>query len=269
MNETSLTLAARPGPLGAVRRHPVAATLIAMFAVSYTLLIPPALAGLPLEPFLLAVVLFGQLLPAVLVTATVGGRPAVRDLFARVFRWRFSPWWWLVALFAIPVASLLVATVMFGPGALQALVTDRAVVLANLSQLTILPLVNLWEETAWTGVVQARLAAHRGELRAAVIVGLLFGLLHLPLQLGKPLGTLLRDLSLLMVFSIGLRIVIGRLYAVTGGSILIAAATHATFNATTNKDLLSAAAPGNEVLTVIPWVVTAVVGIVLVALGRR
>jgi membrane protease YdiL (CAAX protease family) len=269
MSATSPALAAGPRLSRAVRRRPVAATLIAMFTVSYALLIPPALAGLPLEPFLLAVVLFGQLLPAVLVTAAVGGRPAVRDLFGRVFRWRFSPGWWLVAFFAIPVASLLVATVLFGPGALQALATDRSVLMAYLSQLTILPLVNLWEETAWTGVVQARLIVDRGQVRAAVIVGLLFGLVHLPLQLGKPFGALLVDLSLLMVFSIGLRIVIGWLYAVTGGSIQVAAVTHATFNATNNNNLLTGAGPGNEVLTFIPWAVVAVFGIGLAVLRER
>ena len=56
-----------------VARHPVAAMLIAMFTISYALLIPPALAGLPLEPFLLGVIFLGQLLPAGLVTAASNG----------------------------------------------------------------------------------------------------------------------------------------------------------------------------------------------------
>ncbi len=173
-----------------VARHPVVAMLIAMFTISYALLIPPALAGLPLEPFLLGVIFLGQLLPAVLVTAAIGGRPAVRELFRRVFRWRVHPMWYLVALLAIPVVALLASAVVFGPGALRALVTDPAVILAYLNQLTILPLVNLWEETAWMGVIQARLADNRGPVLAAVITGPLFGLVHLPLQLGEPLGEL-------------------------------------------------------------------------------
>ncbi len=270
MTATHSTSTTGSGMRHAVARHPVATMLIVMFPVSYALLIPPALAGLPLEPFLLGVVLFAQLLPAVLVTAAVGGRPAVRDLFARVFRWRFSLVWWLVALFAIPVAALLATTAIFGTGAVHALVTDRSVILAYLSQLTILPIVNLWEETAWMGVIQARLAARRGPTPAAVIAGLLFGLVHLPLQLGKPLGAFLLDLSLLMTFVIGLRILIGWLYTVTGASILIAAVTHVTFNATNNNNLLTAAAPGNEMLTFIPWGVTAVlaVAVALVTRGR-
>lgn len=269
MTTTSAPVPTQDGLRAIVARHPVAAMLVMMFTVSYGLLIPPALAGLPIEPFLLGAVLLGQLLPAVLVTAAAGGRPAVRDLFARVFRWRFPVIWWLVALLLIPAASLLVTTVVFGTGAVHALVTDPAVILGYLSQLTILPLVNLWEETAWTGVAQARLTRSLGPLRAAVVVGPLMGLVHLPLYLGRPLGALLLAVSLLMVFTTGLRIVIGWLYGVTGGSVLIAAVTHVTFNATQNNDLLTAAAPGHIVLGLIPWAVVAVLAGVVVVVTRK
>jgi uncharacterized protein len=254
---TAATHATFPGTIRQViARHPVTTTLLLMFTVSWALLIPPALAGMPLEPFLLAAVLFGQLLPAVLVTAAVGGRPAVRELFGRVFRWRVHPGWYLLALLGIPVAALLGSAAVFGTGALRALVTDPSVVVAYLVALSILPLVNLWEETAWMGVIQARLAEQRGPLLAAVATGPLFGLVHLPLQLGKPAGALLLGLLRLMAFAIPLRIVIGWLYNVTGASILLAAIVHATFNATDNTELLTAAAPDQPGL---PWVTVRVV----------
>jgi membrane protease YdiL (CAAX protease family) len=251
-----------------VARHPVAFMLLAMFGVSFALLIPPALAGLALEPFLLGAVLFGQLLPAVLVTGAVGGRPAVRELFGRVFRWRVHPGWYLLALLGIPVAALLVSAAVFGPGALRALVTDPSVVVAYLVSLSILPVVNLWEETAWMGVVQARLAQYRGPLFAAVVTGPLFGLLHLPLQIGKPIGDLLLGMLFLMVFAIPLRMVLGWLYNVTGGSVLLVAITHATFNATNNTKLLTAAAPGRSLLTATPWVVIVAWALLVAVLTR-
>jgi uncharacterized protein len=250
-----------------VARHPVTVMLLAMFGVSYALLIPPALAGIALEPFLLGAVLFGQLLPAVLVTGAVGGRPAVRQLFGRVFRWRVHPGWYLVALLAIPVASLLLSTV-FGLGALRALVTDPSVIVAYLVSLSILPVVNLWEETAWMGAVQAPLARTRGPLLAAVVTGPLFGAVHLPLQIGKPVGALVLGMLFLMAFAIPLRIVLGWLYNRTGGSILLVAVTHATFNATNNTKLLTGAAPGNTLLTAAPFAVIAVWALV-VLVGTR
>jgi membrane protease YdiL (CAAX protease family) len=158
--------------------------------------------------------------------------------------------------------------VLFGPGALHALVTNPAVILAYLNQLTILPLVNLWEEAAWMGVIQARLADTRGPMLAAVITGPLFGLVHLPLQLGKPFGELVISLVLLMTLSIGLRILIGWIYNVTAGSILLAAIVHVTFNATNNNNLLTAADPGNTALEYVPWAVIAALGLLVAVLTR-
>jgi CAAX protease family protein len=229
----------------AIARHPVTAMLLLMFVIAWAFLIPAALLGVPLIPFpLLGAIFLGQLGSAVLVSWAAGGWPAVRELFGRIFRWRVHPGWYLLALLGIPVASLLWTGVVFGGGAMRALFTNQAVILEYLSALTIFPLVSLWEEAAWMGVVQARLASYRGALVAAVITGPLFGLLHMPLEIGQPVGSFLLTMAALMIFGIPFRIVLGWLYNVTGGSILIVAIMHTTFDATNNGQFLSAAAPG-------------------------
>src|SRR3954451_7095611 len=258
---------ARRGLRTVVARYPVPAMLVMMFAVSWAVLIPPALAGIDLVPvFLLIAVLFGQLLPAVLVTAAVGGRPAVRELFSRVFRWRVNIVWYLVAFLAIPAAALLMTLVVSGTGALHALLTDPSIILGYLVALTALPLVNLWEEMAWTGVVQARLGASRGPLLAALITGPLFTLVHLPLRLGQPLGKLGLGLLGAAILGTGLRIMIGWLYYASGGSILIAAITHVTFNATNNGSLLKPA--GTSAADWIPWLTIGLLGLLVAVLTR-
>jgi membrane protease YdiL (CAAX protease family) len=225
--------------------HPVTSMLILMFSIAWSILVPATLAGVPLIPFpMLGAIFLGQLGPAVLVTWAVGGWPAVRKLFGRVFRWRVHPLWYAVALLLIPVASLLWTAAVFGGGALSALLTNRSIILDYLSSLTILPIVSLWEEMAWMGVVQARLASYRGPLQAAVITGPLFGLLHMPLLLGRPFGLFLLGMAFTMTVGIVFRIVLGWLYNVTGGSILIVAITHTTFDATNNNEILTAASPG-------------------------
>ena len=260
-------------PAGTIRQavagHPVTAMLLMMFTVAFALLIPAALSGLPIEPFLLAVVLLAQLLPAVLVTGAVGGRPAVRELFGRVFRWRVRPRWYLLALLALPVASLAASAVVLGPGVLRTLAADPGYITAYLGVLTIVPLVNLWEETAWMGVVQARLAARHGLLLGAVMTAPLFGLMHLPLHIGQPAGQFIGGMALLMGLAIPLRIVIGWLYDRTGASILLVAALHATFNATNNNmSLVADAAPGAAhgrvtLVSEMTWFVIAAWGLVL------
>ena len=123
------------------------------------------------------------------------------------------------------------------------------------------------------GVVQARLAGYRGPLVAAVITGPLFGLLHMPLQIGQPVGTFLFVMAALMLFGIPFRIVLGWVYNMTGGSILVVAILHTTFDATNNGQLLAAASPGSIVLqpaggavhlVVLAWAV----GVLILSRGR-
>jgi membrane protease YdiL (CAAX protease family) len=225
-------------PNGSVRtlvaRHPVPSMIVAMLVVAFALLTPPTLAGWAPEPFLLATVVFAQLVPALLVTAAADGRAGVRDLVRRIFRWRVHPGWYAVAFLALPAAVALVA-VAFGaePGG--------PLLVAYLAQLAVLPLVNLWEETAVMGVVQARLTASRGPVVAAVVTGLVFGLYHLPLQLGQPIGDVAVSMAVILVLAVLLRFVAGWLYAGTGGSILLVAGLHATFNAVNGSGLPLAA----------------------------
>jgi len=228
-----------------IARHPVTAMLLVMFVIGWAFLIPAALAGVPLIPFpMLGAIFLAQLGPAVLVTWAGGGWTEVRHLFGRIFRWRVHPAWYVLALLGIPIVSLLWTAVVFGGGAVRALFTNPSVIEDYLLSLTILPIVSLWEETAWMGIVQARLATYRGPLLAAVITGPLFGLLHMPLQIGRPIGSFLLSMGALVLFAIPFRIVLGWLYNVTGGSILIVAIAHTTFDATNNGQLLAAASPG-------------------------
>ena len=225
-------------PTGSVRtlvaRHPVPSMIIIMLAVAFALLTPPTLAGWAPEPFLLATVVFAQLVPAVLVTAAADGRVGVRDLVRRIFRWRVHPAWYAVAFLALPAAVLGVA-VAFGAE------PTLPVLAAYLAQLAVLPLVNLWEEAAVMGVIQARLTASRGPIVAAVVTGLVFGLYHLPLQLGQPVGDIAVSMAVILVLAVLLRFVAGWLYAGTGGSILLVAGLHATFNAVNGSGLPLAA----------------------------
>ena len=225
-------------PTGSVRtlvaRHPVPSMIVAMLVVAFALLTPPTLAGWAPEPFLLATVVFAQLVPAVAVTAAADGRAGVRDLVRRIFRWRVHPAWYAVAFLVLPAAVALVA---LGFGA----ELGAPMLAAYLAQLAILPLVNLWEETAVMGVIQARLTAARGPIVAAVVTGLVFGLYHLPLQLGQPIGDIVVAMAVILVLAVLLRFVAGWLYAGTGGSILLVAGLHATFNAVNGSGLPLAA----------------------------
>jgi hypothetical protein len=89
-------------PLVAVRRYPVSAFVVLVFALTGLLAvlpIPPGVYG-PLENIV------GAAVPAFIVTGVVAGWAGVLDLARRSLRWRVPLRWYAVALLALPVAVL-------------------------------------------------------------------------------------------------------------------------------------------------------------------
>ncbi len=149
-----------PAPAGSIRSriaaHPVTAFLLLAIPLAWLaqclaiVLLQDVTPGLLVE----LLVLLGA---AVLVTAATEGRTGVRRLFSGVVRWRVGAGWYVIALLALPVLTLLTAVVtgtLREPGsgwaATAGLYLLKAVVIGAV-------LGNIWEELAWAGVVQRRL----------------------------------------------------------------------------------------------------------------
>ena len=177
---------------------------------------------------------YGPLLAALMVTAVSEGRAGVRDLFGRIFRWRVSPRWWLVA-FSPLLFYALVAFVLW-------LFQGRPPDLTILGKVNFLPRLGLaalplWivtfgigEETGWRGFALPRLQRRYGPLKATVIIWFFWALWHLPLFFYS------YEPAILLGFLPGLlagALVFTWLYNETAGSILIVAVWHGTFNLTT------------------------------------
>jgi membrane protease YdiL (CAAX protease family) len=257
------------GPLRAfVAGHPITSYLVASFVIGWAVLFPALAAGLPAVAALPVLALLAQLLPAVLVTAATDGRSGVRALFARVFRWRVHPGWYAVAIFALPAATLLFATVVAGTAPLRAVVERPTLIVGYLASLLMLPLINLWEEAGWMGFVQARLQdrfegrfGDRGPLAAAAVTAPLFGLIHLPLLLaGRSVAAGLLLVAALAVLAVPFRILLGWLFNSTNSSILVAGLFHAAYNGTTSSGIVDPDALGLDAF-VFAGLVTAVLAV--------
>jgi membrane protease YdiL (CAAX protease family) len=150
--------------------------------------------------------------------------------------------WYFAALFGVPVAVVLCASVIFGLAPLNALVEKWPLLFTVvLPQLLLLILFfNLAEEVGWTGFLQARLQERHGPLKASVIVTLPFALFHLPgwmVEFGLGLAQLHIALGLTGVFGISQlfgRVIIMWLYNNTGYSVLLVGMFHSSFNVTTS-----------------------------------
>jgi uncharacterized protein len=199
--------------------------------------------------------ILGALVPALVVTAVVGGRAGVRDLVRRSLRWRVPLRWYAVSLLALPTALLLLAPVLYGTDPLEALAENWPLLFTSfLPTLAFLVVFNnVAEESAWTGFLFARLQERHAPLRAALMASIPFCLWHM-LSFIRDSGSLLTGAALtayLLLPLVATRVVIGWLYNASGASVLIGGLFHAMHNATVNPTGLAVAVldlPQGEVL---------------------
>jgi uncharacterized protein len=254
------------GLLGLVRRFPLACYFALVYAVSALALVvigPPRLSGSAAFP-VASLVMFPVMvvcvaLVGVALTAATGGRAGLRDLRSRLTRLRAR---WLLVVLIPPVAILAVLELFravagpsFTPGFLAFGIAAGV-------------LAGFFEEIGWTGFAYPRMRTRFGALGGALLLGLLWGVWHLPvvdsLGAASPHGMALPAFfaSFVAVLT-ALRALIAWVYTNTG-SVLMAQLLHAS--STGFLVVLSAprVTPAQEALwylgyAVVLWAVVAVV----------
>jgi uncharacterized protein len=236
-------------------RHPVAAFLMLAASLAYPVMSVPILAdhgvipagwmpqvpGVDTERIASVLLVFFGLLPAALwVTWAVDGAAGVRALVRRMVWWRIGARWWLLVLAGLPILTITLALAL-GDNPEPVDMTPF-VVTQVFGLLVNLVLINVWEETAWSGLVQTRLEERHGLLRAALLTAAPFALAHLPLHfIGEfSLGSLVTALVSLLIVCALVRLMIGVFLRLTGHSILAVAVLHTTFNRSNNDEGLVA-----------------------------
>src|SRR5215210_1177806 len=134
---------------------------------------------------------------AIVLTAIVLGRGALRKLLGRLLIWRVNPLWYLVVVLGpVALAGGVVGlnTLMGGPAlGLGMPLLSVAVFLA----FSIVPGSALGEEIGWRGYALPRLQAGSSALSASLILGVIWSFYHLPLFFT---GQAFRSPSLLVPF---------------------------------------------------------------------
>lgn len=220
-----------------LRRHSLVAGLVLMFAFTWP--IDLAHAGvLPFQvPFVLYLFLgWGFIAAALIMTGLTLGRGTVVALLKRYLLWRVGWRWYAVAFLLYP--AIFVAAVALNAAWTGAPVDFSATFASQFFgagaslPLFILPFflfeaVANGEEMGWRGYVLPRLQARQSALVASLILGLVWGLWHLPKYLGQESSGAF-GLSLVKVF--GDAILYTWLYNSTGGSLLLVTIFHAAGN---------------------------------------
>jgi membrane protease YdiL (CAAX protease family) len=213
----------------------------------------------PGAPFILAAVLAGLAIPALVLTYRDAGGDGVRALLRDCLRMP-SAWWWLpVAGFALPCLTWTTAAMLGGAQPLTWSLLGYYVADLIIGAVVI----NIWEEMAWTGFAQRRAMARWGKTGGSLVTAVFFTGIHLPFGFdgAHSAAQVASNVLLIAGVATGVRLLIGRVDAWTGRSLLTVGVLHSSFNAT--ETLLD---PGYD------WVriaVTIAVAVVLIASGRR
>ncbi len=216
-----------------IQRHPLASFFVLAYAISWLLLIPVVVSGDGSPTGLgFVLVLLASLVPssvAIMLVAVLHGKAGVRKLLRRLLIWRVGVGWWLaVVLLPTLLLGALGLSVLLGGDAPDVADTIPGVVFLFL--FSIFPGSAGGEEIGWRGFALPQLQARRSALGASVLLGVAWGVWHLPLYLT---GADLRPLSLFAPFvllTVALSVILAWMYNGTGGSLLIVVLFHATVN---------------------------------------
>lgn len=220
-----------------LHRHPVSAYFGAVLLISYGSFLvvvgPKLLRGgtetaSDAEYILFPIIELGVLLTALVLTGILDGGIGLRNLFARMARWRVSVGWYAVALLLPPL--LILAVLRIFSTFVSPVFTPKVFLLGILFGIP-----GIIEEIGWMGYAYPKMRVKLSALSAALLLGLLWGLWHAPvvdyLGAAAPHGTYWLPFFLSFVAIVAaIRVLIVWIYSNTG-SLLLAQLMHVSMTA--------------------------------------
>lgn len=172
---------------------------------------------------------FGPLLAAVLAATLTGGRRAMGRLVAQLGRWPSSPRWYLIALLLPALITGLAAGLTMLLGAPPTDPPSRPDVGAVITTfVSTVVLVGLFEEVGWRGYALPRLQQKVTGLRAALLLGVIWALWHLPELVSDPSRQ--RPVVPFVILVVAQSVVFSWLYNSTRASLPLVIISHAAID---------------------------------------
>jgi uncharacterized protein len=224
-----------------LRDHPTIVYLLLTFGITWSIAATAMLAsdwftavfgGLNSRAPMFYLAVWAPNIAALAVTALISGWSGITELFARLIRWRVRPWVWIAALGFHPALMLVVELIGLSFGDPLPTTANWHILAAGLVYLPLIALGPLGEELGWRGFLLPRLLDRMKPLSAAMIVGAIWMVWHLPafFMSGVPQSNM--SLPIFMIGGMAFNVFITWLFLNARHSILIAGIIpHAIANA--------------------------------------
>ena len=181
-------------------------------------------------------IFLGPTLAAFIMTGITEGRAGIRRLLRRIVLWQVGLRWYLFAFIGVSLVITLGFILVGGLASLQFL--GSGYVLTYLVTFIIVLIIGgpLGEEIGWRGFALPRMQPLHGPLVGSIILGLLWGLWHLP-EFMVPTwaessgGSSPLAIVKFCIFAIAVTIVLTWVFNNTKGSVLMAVLVHASIDA--------------------------------------
>ena len=177
----------------------------------------------------------GPLGAAFIVTAVSEGRPGLRRWTGRLFRWGVNWKWYALALLGVP-AVIVAGSLAVSPGSAASLSLPPAEALLFYVPFLLIQMVTtgLAEEPGWRDFALVRHQRQHGPLLGTLILGVLWGVWHVPLfftEWGAWMGGA-APLAILqfVAFAVALSVAVTWLFNRTNGSLPLAMVAHVSNN---------------------------------------
>jgi membrane protease YdiL (CAAX protease family) len=221
-----------------IRDHPLGGYFLLTYGLAWLWEIP--MFGIWHQWFPGPWLILSPTLAAFLMAWITEGRAGIGQLLRRCLAWRAGVQWYLIAVLSIP--ALFIVTLILMPDGFTAFQVPTlgflfTYLMAFLSKFFAAPFT---EQPGWRGFAQPRLQERYGPLVGTLILGLLWGLWHLPFWLLLPghsgAGSGLLGIGVpfmeWLAFIVGFTILIAWVFNHTRGSVLLAMLFHASINST-------------------------------------
>jgi membrane protease YdiL (CAAX protease family) len=178
--------------LRVIRQRPLTAYFTLAFGVTWSGIFgllarhgfDPSTAPPTERNLVVALMLLGPCSAGIVLTALLDGRNGLRDLRARLTRWRVDLRWAAVALLTVPMLVLLILWPL-------SLIVDPAFTPGfKLALFPIGLVAGLFEEVGWTGFATPRLLRERSVFTAGLLLGALWAVWHMPADFSGNFATM-------------------------------------------------------------------------------